>query len=64
MNSQDVKLCPSEIFPQEMTDGKAVNSLISILEMISIPIPSCKIFLPFVVNIAVKNNIGYVPVLK
>lgn len=43
MNTQSIKLFPSEIFPQEMTDNKAStngvykHNLISISEIVSIP---------------------------
>lgn len=64
MNSQIIKLGPSEIFPQEMTESKAASSgiykhnLISISEIVSIPTLGCKIFLFFVVNIVIKDNIS------
>ena len=54
MNNQGIKLCPSEIFPQEMTDSKSANNgvykhnLISISEIVSIPTLGCKTFLFFV----------------
>lgn len=43
MNSQIIKLCPSELFPQEMTESKAASNgvykhnLISISEIVSTP---------------------------
>lgn len=69
MNSQGIKLCPSEIFPQEMADDKAANgvykhNLISISEIVSIPTLVCKIFLFFVVNRVVKNTISCISMLK
>lgn len=69
MNSQGIKLCPSEIFPQEMADDKAANgvykhNLISISEIVSIPTLVCKIFLFFVVNTVVKNTISCISMLK
>lgn len=65
MNNQIIKLCPCEIFPQEMTKSKAANngvykhSLISILKIVSTPTLGCKIFSFFVVNIVVKSSIRY-----
>ena len=65
MNNQGVKLWPSEIFPQEMTDGKAASdiykhNLISISKIVCIPTLGCKIFLFFVV----KNTVSFKSILK
>lgn len=69
MNNQGIKLCSSEIFPQEMTDGKAASdvykhNLIPISKIVCIPTLGCKIFLFFVVNTVVKNIVSFKPVLK